>query len=68
MLGQGKPDLYQYGIHRSTLHETAPGTLGGGFKSTQQKGSYNVVVTVQGTSPVSNKRFVRRELFSLLAR
>lgn len=67
-LGQGKPDLYQYGIHRSTLHETAPGTLGGGFKGTQQKGSYNVVVTVQGTSPVSNKRFVRRELFSLLAR
>jgi hypothetical protein len=67
-LKENKPDLFQYGLHNSALRETVPNTLSGSFKGTQQKGSYNVVVTVQGTSPVSNTRFVRRELVSLLAR
>lgn len=44
------------------------GTLVGQFKDTKQQGSYNVLVTVNGTSPVSNTRFVRKELVSVLVR
>lgn len=42
------------------------GTLVGKFKDTKQPGSYNVVITVNGTSPISGTKFVRKELVSVL--
>ena len=47
---------------------TVSGVLTGKFRNTQQQGSYNVVVTASGTSPVSDTRFVRKELVSVLVR
>lgn len=47
---------------------TISGVLAGQFKNTQQRGSYNIVVTANGTSPVSNTRFVRKELVSVLVK
>jgi hypothetical protein len=44
------------------------GVLTGQFKNTKQQGSYNVVVTANGTSPISNTRFVRTELVSVLVK
>jgi len=44
------------------------GRLVGQFKPTQIKGSYNIVVDVKGTSPVSNTRFCRKELVSVLVK
>jgi hypothetical protein len=44
------------------------GVLLGQFRRTEQKGTYNVVVTAYGTSPVSNSRFVRKELVSVLVK
>ena len=40
----------------------------GQFKKTQQRGSYNVVITANGTSSVSNTRFVRKDLISVLVK
>lgn len=45
-----------------------PGVLVGQFRGTQQPGSYNVIVNVEGISPSSNTRFVRKELVSVLVR
>lgn len=47
---------------------TSSGTLVGQFKDTKQQGSYNVLVTAYGTSPVSRTRFVRKELVSVLVK
>lgn len=44
------------------------GTLVGQFKDTKQQGSYNVLVTVNGMSPVSKTRFVRKALVSVLVK
>ena len=44
------------------------GVMGGRFTTTRESGSYNVVVTARGRSPVSKCRFVRRELVSVLVR
>lgn len=50
---------------------TAPaitGVIAGSFTNTKQQGSYNVVVTVNGSSPASRTRFARKELISVLVR
>jgi subtilisin family serine protease len=47
---------------------TNSGVFHGLFKNTQQAGSYNAVVTATGTSPISNNRFVRKELVSVLVK
>jgi len=47
---------------------TISGVLTGKFRKTQQPGSYNVVVTASGTSPISDTRFVRKELVSVLVK
>lgn len=47
---------------------TSSGTLVGQFKDTKQQGSYNILVTVNGTSPISRTRFVRKELVSVLVK
>jgi hypothetical protein len=50
---------------------TAPsisGVIAGRFTNTKQQGSYNVVVTVNGASPISRTRFVRKELISVLVK
>lgn len=44
------------------------GVLIGQFKKTQQQGSYNTVVTASGTSPISNTRFVRKDMLSVLVK
>jgi hypothetical protein len=44
------------------------GLLVGQFRDTRQQGSYNVAVTVNGTSPISKTRFVRKDLVSVLVR
>lgn len=43
---------------------TRSGTLVGQFKDTKHQGSYNVLVTASGMSPVSGTRFVRKEMVS----
>jgi hypothetical protein len=40
----------------------------GAFSGTEQQGSYNVTVTVNGTAPRSGLRFVRKEQVSVLVR
>jgi hypothetical protein len=53
----------------TTLPSTAlSGVLQGQFKNTKQQGSYNMVVTASGISPVSDTRFVRKELVSVLVK
>jgi len=47
---------------------TNSGTLVGQFNNTKQQGSYNVVLTANGTSPISRTRFVRKELVSVLVK
>ncbi len=42
------------------------GVLMGQFKKTKEQGSYNTLVTATGTSPISNTRFVRKDLVSVL--
>ncbi len=44
------------------------GILAGQFKLTQQQGSYNVVVTVNGTAPASGSRYVRKAMASVLVK
>lgn len=44
------------------------GVLHGQFKNTGQQGSYNLMVTASGTSPVSNTRFVRKDMVSVLVK
>ncbi|MCK4806499.1 MAG: S8 family serine peptidase, partial [Candidatus Aegiribacteria sp.] len=44
------------------------GAMTGRFTNTRQQGSYNVIVTATGISPVSNTRFVRKEMVSVLIR
>jgi subtilisin family serine protease len=52
-----------------SLHSSIfPSVLTGSFTNTNQQGSYNVVVTVNGASPVSKTRFVRKELVSVLVK
>lgn len=38
------------------------------FNNTKQSGSYNVIVTATGFSPISKTRFVRKELISVLVK
>ena len=52
----------------STGPTVISGVLKGQFKNTKQQGSYNVVVTATGTSPISNTRFVRKGLVSVLVK
>ncbi len=44
------------------------GVLRGLFRNTRQQGSYNVEVTASGTSPVSDTRFIRKEMVSVLVK
>ncbi len=44
------------------------GILLGQLKETQEKGSYNIIVSVTGTSQISNTRFSRKELVSVLVK
>jgi subtilisin family serine protease len=45
-----------------------PGVLAGRFTYTKQQGSYNVVMTVTGSSPISQTRFVRKMLSSVIVK
>jgi subtilisin family serine protease len=44
------------------------GAFVGKVTRTSKQGSYNIVVTTEGVSPVSNTRFVRKELVSVLVK
>jgi Mg-chelatase subunit ChlD len=50
------------------LSSVSSGVLLGQFKDTAQQGSYNMVVTASGMSPVSNTRFVRKQMVSVLVK
>lgn len=52
----------------SRLSTSISGVMMGQFRNTQQLGSYNVVVTVKGISPISNTRFIRKGLISVLVK
>lgn len=52
----------------SSISRIDLGSLVGQFKPTQTKGSYNIVVDVKGVSPISNTRFCRKELVSVLVK
>lgn len=50
----------------SGLSTRVSGAMTGRLTNTKEKGSYNVIVTATGISPVSNTRFVRKEMVSVL--
>jgi hypothetical protein len=52
----------------ATYPSTNSGILVGQLRDTKQQGSYNVIVKVSGTSPLSNTRFVRKGLVSALVK
>ena len=80
LLQQQKGDLFTHGISDLRLRnativdlqrlrfEPSAKPLVGQVGNTSEAGSYNVVVAVNGISPVSNTRFVRKDMVSVLVR
>ncbi|MDP8957255.1 MAG: S8 family serine peptidase [Actinomycetota bacterium] len=53
----------------ATLSASAPtGVMSGKFAGTREPGTYNIVVSAVGSSPVSKCRFARRDLVSILVK
>jgi hypothetical protein len=68
VLGSGDRPITSARPELATHPSTISGILVGQLNDTNQQGSYNVVVKVSGTSPLSNTRFVRKGLVSVLVK
>ncbi|GEM_PF-986667 len=68
MFGLAEPRVTSSARANPLPSTNSAATLVGHLEATRQPGSYNVVVTAQGTSPTTGTRYVRKELVSVLVR